>query len=378
MAPGRLGAGAVTGGREFRGHGGERRGGDRDDFDPIIEGRHHGLAPEVARELWARVEREAGGATGRFDGEHARRRFHKVAEKIARNGAPLRPDVGKLTRVEVERYGLEVDDPFADIAPGKVTRVELVAGKRAAKGAAQAGRILELTEDAARRLGDQAKELARRAKKALKDAPEEARKALQDLLDTAQGTVEGLTRAKKAADTGTGVTHVTLDPGEIPRAIQRVRGRRAVEAARGAVGQLGTAAARKEGTKVVARLEKLAEKTGIADAVHAVATRIADGSPGFIDALDDALTTWGKKLDDDVLAAVLRRSADAVDPTRLLDDAGWVMGRKGIDQAARAALVRKAVVNDGLDLGWLRNSPSFPTRCWSSWRSIPARTGGRS
>lgn len=115
------------GGRSLRGNDGDRRGGDRDGFDPVIEGARHGLAPEVLREIWERVEREAWGLDGRFHGEEARRRFHQVAGRVARNGGRLRPrpDAGKVTRVEAALYGHEVEDPFVEIAPGKVTRVEL-------------------------------------------------------------------------------------------------------------------------------------------------------------------------------------------------------------------------------------------------------------
>jgi len=71
---------------------------DRNQFDPVVEGARHRLAPEVSIALWERLCADATDHAGRADLEQARRRFHELAMRIAARGGRLRPDVGKLTR----------------------------------------------------------------------------------------------------------------------------------------------------------------------------------------------------------------------------------------------------------------------------------------
>lgn len=111
--------------RWFRGAESDRhRGRERDDFDAVAEGALHGLAPDVSLAIWAHVCREATDVYGRFDEDHARRRFHEVAARAAARGGRLRPDPGKVTLIEAETSPRHDLDVFADISPGKVTRVE--------------------------------------------------------------------------------------------------------------------------------------------------------------------------------------------------------------------------------------------------------------
>lgn len=115
--------------RSFRGRGGEPPSLKRD-FDPIAEGARYDLEPSVALEIWAYVRREATDGGGRCDESAAVQRFHQVAARVAANGGRLRPDPGKVTRVDVEVNGYEPYEPYANIAPGKVTRVEAEARRR--------------------------------------------------------------------------------------------------------------------------------------------------------------------------------------------------------------------------------------------------------
>ena len=96
----------------------------RDAFDPIAEGALYKLAPEVSTEIWERVREET------TEPREARRRFREVAARVAARGGRLRPDPGKITRVEAEARGQDPnDDVFANLAPGKRTLVEAEAWK---------------------------------------------------------------------------------------------------------------------------------------------------------------------------------------------------------------------------------------------------------
>jgi hypothetical protein len=236
-----------------------------------------------------------------------------------------------------------------------------VAGRRAGAAAQAGGRALELTGDAAEALAQRADGIAARARAAIERAPAEARNALLDSLDVATGLSGGLRHALKQADTGVGPKVAMLDPGEISRAIQRVRDARAIGDARTALGKL-RGPARQQGQVVVDALEKLAKQPGMSSAVQAIARKLADGGDKarLAARLDDALGTWGKQLDDAALAGVLQRTAAARDPVQFLDDVDWVM-RKSMKPEARKQLVRQAVGRDEpLDLHWLRTLTDLP------------------
>jgi len=127
--------------RAFRGGASDRAGGHRDDFDPVVEGAHHGLTADVSLRIWDRVVREASDAHGVFDRYLAEQRFHEVARRVAARGGRLAPDPGKVTLLEAELYGRDPSrDPFADITPGKVTRVELEARRWERRRGSQAAR----------------------------------------------------------------------------------------------------------------------------------------------------------------------------------------------------------------------------------------------
>jgi len=237
-----------------------------------------------------------------------------------------------------------------------------VAAKRAGTAARLAEHALVLTEDAVEALTRRTEAMLQRAKQALKRVPEDVRAALQDTIDTASGVLTGLKDSVKIADAGAGTVHV-VDKTAITQAIQRSRGAQAIDAAKGAMTKLRGPAARAQGASVVEQLEKLAKTSKMPDTIYAVARRIAEGESKakFVAALDKLLKGTARALDEEVVAGVLRRAADAVDPLAFLDNVEWVMARKGITVEARKALVRQAVLRDSpLDLRWLRELTELP------------------
>ena len=231
-----------------------------------------------------------------------------------------------------------------------------VAAKRTGTTARLAEHALVLAEDAVEALTRRTEAMLQRGKQALKRVPEDIRAALQDTIDTASGVLAGLKDSVKIADAGGGTVRV-VDKTAITQAIQRSRGARAIEAAKGAMTKLRGPAARAQGASVVEQLEKLAKVSKMPDTVYAVARRIAEGpdKAKFVAALDKLLKGTARALDEEVVAGILRRAADAVDPLAFLDNVEWVMGRKGISAEARKALIRQAVLRDNpLDLRWLR------------------------
>jgi hypothetical protein len=275
--------------------------------------------------------------------------FHKALEH-ADNG-----DYSKLMDL-----GAEV---ALDVAIGVATAGAGAAAGSATRASRMAAGALALTEDAAAALAARARAVLARAEQTLAKAPAEARRAVRDAQAAFQGLLEGLTQAARVTDTGTGAKLAVLDPGAIPRAIQRVRGAQALESAAGAMKKLRGPAARAQGERVVGRLEQLATKAGMPDAIHALARRISDGKDKakLVAALDDALSTWALQIEPEVLARALRRAADAVDPLKYLDDASWVMSRPGLNAPARQGLLRHSLrVKDPLDLRWLRELTDLP------------------
>ena len=228
-----------------------------------------------------------------------------------------------------------------DLAIGAATAgaaAPALAAERAGAGTQRAGRALALAEHGAEALAGRTRGDAAKVTRALDAAPAAARRAALDLRDALQGLLDGLAQAKRIADTGTGKQMVEFDPGAIPRAIQRLRGARAMDSAASAVTKLRGPAARAQGDRVLEQLRRLADQPRMSSAIQAVARRIADGKDKakLVGALDRVLGAWPARLEPEVLAGVLRRAAAADDPVRFLDDVAWVMDHHGLSAAAHA------------------------------------------
>lgn len=235
----------------------------------------------------------------------------------------------------------------------------------AAERVGLAGRSLALAAEAAEALARRTRATLAKVRRAAEAVPATARRAALALEDALQGLLEGLAEARHLVDAATGRPIAVLDPGAIPRAIQHVRGARAMESAARAMTKLRGPAARAQGERVLEKLGKLADKPRMADAIHAVARRIAegDGKARLVAAIKRVLDTWPASLEPEpeVLARVLRRAIDAVDPVKLLDDAVWAASHAGLTPSARAGLLRHAVRSrDPLDLRWLRGHTDLP------------------
>ena len=224
----------------------------------------------------------------------------------------------------------------------------------AAKRVGTAARILTFTTEAAEAIVKRTKGILAKSKQLIKNAPAAAKKALLDTIDAIEGLVEGMKAAFPMRElAGTGRRMLGLEPGAIPQAMQRVRGARALNAAKTAVGGM-PAAAKKAGNSILRKLE--AWKKSSPDTVYALAARMAKGDSKFVRALDDALDAV-RRLDDDVAMAALRRATEAVDPVDFLKNIEWAMSHRGIRLDARRQLVRQAVMRDNpLDLAWLRST----------------------
>jgi len=110
--------------RMFRGGDFERARARSSDFDPVIEGQKHQLGPEVSLAIWERVRAEVTDSDGEPDEPRAQERFHQVARRVAARRGQLGPVPGRVTRVEAEAWGSDPDgDVFADVSPGRTTRV---------------------------------------------------------------------------------------------------------------------------------------------------------------------------------------------------------------------------------------------------------------
>jgi hypothetical protein len=214
-----------------------------------------------------------------------------------------------------------------DVAIGVATAgaaTPALAAKRAGTGAHLGGRALALTEQAAEALARRTRATLAKLERGIEAAPAHARRATLDLRDTLQGLLEGLTQAQRVVDTGTGARMVMPDPGAIPRAIQRVRGARAMASAEAAVNKLG-GAARKQGKSVLEKLRQRAHEPKMEGAIQAVMRQIASGKDRekLVAALHRVLGAWPPRLDSEVLARVLRRVPGAAEPVRYLEDVTW-------------------------------------------------------
>lgn len=227
------------------------------------------------------------------------------------------------------------------------TATPAVAGKRVGTLA----RMATFTKEAAKLTLERAKTLLRKSKELLKKVPALAKRTLLDMMDSLEAMAYAY--AHDVVDIGGGRLALRLDA--IPEALARIRGGRAMEMAEHAVSKL-RGAAKRAGTSLLGKLEKLATK--MPHPVQSLAARIGKpGSGKLVEILEESLGTWVNRLDDDVAAAALRRTADAVDPVAYADNINWVMKRKGISANARNELVRQAVMRDKpLDLGWLRET----------------------
>jgi hypothetical protein len=100
---------------------------DRDRFDPILEGARHGLSRERSLAAWEQGCADATDRAGRLDPDQARQRFHDLVRRTQARGGGLRPDAGRVTRVQTELLG-GPRDPWAAgertaRIPGRTTRV---------------------------------------------------------------------------------------------------------------------------------------------------------------------------------------------------------------------------------------------------------------
>lgn len=117
------------------------RQGDRNQFDPVVEGSRYDLSRELSLEIWQRVSADATDSAGRWDEEQAQQRFRELAARIAARGGRLRPGVGRLTRVGVELYGDSLGtwrvDELRARTPGRTTLVSVETRRWATMGEVQ-------------------------------------------------------------------------------------------------------------------------------------------------------------------------------------------------------------------------------------------------
>src|SRR5882762_5901286 len=102
----------------------------REDFDPIVEGKRYGLAPEVSVVLWEHVRREATNSDGLCDENAARARFAQLAELIAGRGGQLGPEPFHWTQIDVALRRVPPDNLRAERVPGRTTLVLTEASAR--------------------------------------------------------------------------------------------------------------------------------------------------------------------------------------------------------------------------------------------------------
>lgn len=107
--------------------------GKRDHFDPVVEGARHRLSSDLLLAIWERVCVDATDSFGSCDMQQARQRFHEIARRIAERGGRIRPDVGRLTRVDVDLQGTTWTsaDELRRPIPGRETLVAVHAKRLA-------------------------------------------------------------------------------------------------------------------------------------------------------------------------------------------------------------------------------------------------------
>lgn len=120
---------------------------ESDRFDPVIEGARLGLARELALVIWRRICAGASDARGQLDEDQARQQFRELAARVAARGGRLRPDAGRLTRVEIEDRADSLDawcgDALPPHTPGRDT---LVAVEEREVARRERSRIREIDE----------------------------------------------------------------------------------------------------------------------------------------------------------------------------------------------------------------------------------------
>jgi hypothetical protein len=103
-------------------------------FDPVAEGSRYRLDRERSLAIWTRACAEIHDSAGRHDVEQARSRFHELAARIAARGGRLRPDVGRVTRVDIEAHGVPLTvwsgEDLVPRVPGRRTLVGADAASR--------------------------------------------------------------------------------------------------------------------------------------------------------------------------------------------------------------------------------------------------------
>ncbi|MGH2907180.1 MAG: hypothetical protein ACRDKI_10490, partial [Solirubrobacterales bacterium] len=103
----------------------------REDFDPIAEGNHYGLTPEVSAALWEYVRREATRSDGLCDEHAARVRFAQLAELLARRGGQLGPEPFHWTQIDAAAGRVPQGNFLGERVPGRTTLVLAEASARA-------------------------------------------------------------------------------------------------------------------------------------------------------------------------------------------------------------------------------------------------------
>ena len=101
------------------------RAGERDRFDPFVEGARHGLSEDAARALWERVSADTTDHDGRRDDAQAEQRFHELAVR-----GRLWPEAGRVTRVERGGSLARHTDARRPRTPGRGTLVEVDVQRR--------------------------------------------------------------------------------------------------------------------------------------------------------------------------------------------------------------------------------------------------------
>ncbi|HET7500056.1 MAG TPA: DUF4157 domain-containing protein, partial [Kofleriaceae bacterium] len=198
------------------------RDGNRDPFDPILEGERQRLDRELSLALWERACAESTDRVGRLDPARAKQRFHELVVLLVAGGGPVRPAVGKRTRVDAmgrdgEAWHVSERSPRA---PGRETRVIAEARRWIERGE----ELAELTEASARPAGTR-QELpgaseVRQAMRSLQAPPGAGQPTrLEDALGTRMSRLFGVdltgTRVVPDSPAATGATKAVTQDGEV-------------------------------------------------------------------------------------------------------------------------------------------------------------------
>ncbi|HEX8113761.1 MAG TPA: hypothetical protein VF516_38780 [Kofleriaceae bacterium] len=127
---------------------------ESDRFDPVVEGARLGLTRELSLVIWQRICADIRDARGRLDEDQARQQFRELAARVAARGGRLRPDVGRLTRVEIEDRADSLDTWCGDALTAHTPRARHARrGGGAAPGDAGRARAVERRVATGKRAG---------------------------------------------------------------------------------------------------------------------------------------------------------------------------------------------------------------------------------